>query len=346
MIVTGVHLLPDGRALVVGGSQSDGWNPACAVHATELWDPQTETWTTMASMERPRGYHATALLLPDGRLLVAGGENSDIGGGEPSAEIYSPPYLFRGARPEVDFAPGHIGYGDTFTVDSPDASSIDKVSIIRSSSVTHAFDENTRYLSLVFGAAGTALTVEAPAHGNLAPPGYYMLFLVNDQGLPSIAEWVKLGDCTATQNVESSCEDGVDNDCDTLPDAADTDCPSGLGEFAPAGAVPDGGRISGDPLLLAKAGQHQIKLEWGASCDEGDQDYAIYEGVIGEYGDHIPVVCSTNGATTWTFGRMGSHYYLVVPSNGLREGSYGVDHEGERPASTLGCLPQEIGACR
>lgn len=219
-------LLPDGTVLAVGGSVAGVSAPECAIHAAEFWDPDTEVWTTLASMERPRIYHSTALLLPDGRVLAAGGENS-VTGGEENAEIYSPPYLFKGPRPSVDSAPTEVSYGSKFRVDTQDPRSIVSVSFIRPGAVTHGFDGNQRFVPLDFRATGNHLRVTAPANANVAPPGQYMLFLVSSGGVPSEARFVGLDSaCTATEEPEFSCADGVDNDCDGLVDGNDPDCGS------------------------------------------------------------------------------------------------------------------------
>jgi len=187
-------MLPDGSVLATGGeSDKNGGNIANAVYAAELWSPQTQTWTTMASMHTPREYHGTALLLPDGRVLESG-MGADFGNvpDEKSAEFYSPPYLFKGARPTISQAPSQLQYGANFFVGTPDAASISKVVLIRTGAVTHFFDQNERYVPLAFQQTTGGLTVTAPANAYLAPPGYYMLFLVNSNGVPAIAPFVQL----------------------------------------------------------------------------------------------------------------------------------------------------------
>jgi hypothetical protein len=188
-------VLPDGTVLATGGeTDRNGGTIANAVYAAELWSPTTQTWTTMASMHTPREYHSTALLLPDGRVLQSG-MGSDFGNvpDEKSAEFYSPPYLFKGARPTISQAPAQISYNTNFFVGTPDAASITKVVLIRNGGVTHFFDQNTRYVPLTFSQASGGLTVIAPVDGRLAPPGYYMLFLVNSNGVPSVAPMVQVG---------------------------------------------------------------------------------------------------------------------------------------------------------
>jgi galactose oxidase-like protein len=186
--------LPDGNVLAVGGeSDKNGGTIANAVYAAELWSPQTQTWTTMAAMHTPREYHATAILLPDARVLVSG-MGADFGyvPDEKSAEFYSPPYLSKGARPTITQAPSQVSYGSNFFVATPDATSIAKAVLIRTGAVTHFFDQNTRYVPVVFQQATGGLTITAPASANFAPPGYYMLFLVNSAGVPSVAPLVQL----------------------------------------------------------------------------------------------------------------------------------------------------------
>jgi len=344
--------LPDGKVLAVGGAAGgNGWYPECGVHASEMWDPITTSWSVMVSQQRPREYHSIGLLLPDGRVLSAGGENLDIGG-EFNREIYSPPYLFKGARPTIEWAPGAIGYGGTFKVFvGGTGSNISSVALIRNSSVTHAFDQGQRYLPLPFSRNGSTLTVTAPAQANMAPPGYYMLFVVDSSGVPSIASFTLMGSCTAKEDSEISCTNGMDDDCDGLPDQADPNCGSPPLPFSPVGAVPDGGARPGEPLKIDKVPGDMLRLTWGAppccgNCPVEPLDYAVYEGTLGDWGSHVPIFCSTNWETTRTFGRGGDTYYLVVPHNELREGSYGFDSQGnERAQSSGACRPQEVQVC-
>jgi Domain of unknown function (DUF1929) len=109
-----------------------------------------------------------------------------------SAEIYSPPYLFNGARPTISAAPSTLQYAINFTVTTPDALQIASVALVRLGAVTHAFDQNQRYVPLTFQQATGGLTVQSPSSANLAPPGYYMLFLVNANGVPSVASMIKV----------------------------------------------------------------------------------------------------------------------------------------------------------
>jgi len=215
-------LLPDGQVLVTGGTSGPGFNnKTTPVYAAEIWNPATGVWTQVASMSAYRLYHATALLLPDGRVLVAGGGRQKAVGtawDRLDAEIYSPPYLFNSdgsaaVRPTITAAPSTVGYGATFDVETPDAATVAKVTWIRLGSVTHAFDQNQRFTSTRFSIPApdttvvldplTRLTdtlvtppplvrVTSPANPNLAPPGHYMLFILNARGVPSPAKIIRL----------------------------------------------------------------------------------------------------------------------------------------------------------
>jgi hypothetical protein len=140
-------------------------------------------------MRIPRLYHSTALLLPDGKVLVAGGGR--FGVNQFNAEVFSPPYLFKGPRPTITSAPATLQYGASFTVGTPNGASITKISLLRLGAVTHSFNFDQRFLQLTFQAASGGLSVRAPADANLAPPGYYLLFLVNSNGIPSVARIVQ-----------------------------------------------------------------------------------------------------------------------------------------------------------
>jgi hypothetical protein len=184
--------LPDGTVLATGGgTDKSGFNDNNAVLAPEDWNPGTGAWTTYAPMSAPRLYHSVAVLLPDGRVYVAGGGGDPGVTDQKSAQIFSPPYLFKGPRPTVSSAPSTLEYGSTAFVGTPDASSIARVSLIRTGSVTHAFDENARATQLSFSQTAGGINVTIPSNRNDIPPGYYMLFLVNQEGVPAVAPFVR-----------------------------------------------------------------------------------------------------------------------------------------------------------
>ena len=196
-------LMADGSVLVTGGTSGSGFNnQAGAVHQAELWNPTTESWRTMAPEGRHRVYHSAALLLPSGRVLSSGsGEGGGISyaNSELSAQVFFPPYLFNSggalaARPTITSAPARLSYGQAFTVQTPNAGSIKRGTLIRLSSVTHAFNASQLIYHLAFTApSSTSIRATGPANANLAPPGPYMLFLIDQSGVPSISKMVAIG---------------------------------------------------------------------------------------------------------------------------------------------------------
>ena len=186
-------VLPTGEVLATGGVAGTGFDDVTkGVHAAELWNPGTGQWTTLASNAVTRGYHGTSLLLPDGRVLNAGSGDGAGAPDERNAEFFSPPYLFRGAQPTITSAPSEVRYGSEFRIVTPDAGAITHVSLIRLGAVTHAFDQNQRFQRLSFTKDGTGLTVTAPTSPNRAPPGHYMVFILNQDDVPSIAKIVRI----------------------------------------------------------------------------------------------------------------------------------------------------------
>jgi Domain of unknown function (DUF1929)/Glyoxal oxidase N-terminus/Kelch motif len=193
--VNGV-LLPDGKVLFCSGIDGYKWDgaPPPALNA-ELFDPEAETWTVAAAMSVARQYHSISLLLADGRVLNTGSVGGPGGGTNlMSMELYSPPYLHRSPRPQVTASPSSVGYGAAFTVSSPDACRIDRVSLIRLTSITHHTNTDQRFLPLEFHRQGRCdLRITAPAEANVAPPGYYLLFVLDDCEVPSVGRSVRIG---------------------------------------------------------------------------------------------------------------------------------------------------------
>jgi len=186
-------LLPDGTVFAMGGTSGPGYDSTTPVLEAEVWNPTTKRFSTLAPMKRARLYHSVALLLPDATVMTAG---SGFGGSPDTTrqfnfEIFSPPYLNQsGSRPIINSAPSSVGYGATFYVAS--TSAVSKMSWIRLGAVTHGFDASQRINTLSFTATSGGFNVTAPANGNLAPPGHYMLFLLNAAGVPSIAKIIRL----------------------------------------------------------------------------------------------------------------------------------------------------------
>jgi hypothetical protein len=207
-------ILPDGTVLVTGGTRGGGapgtaqafndLDPGQPVHIAELWDPKTGQWTMLAAEQTDRCYHSTALLLPDGRVLSAGGGEFILNEGTPQqvannpqdthydAQVFSPPYLFKGPQPQITSAPDSVQYGDTFEIGTAQPEQIATISLISLSSVTHSFNAGQRINFLPAQVTGGSLTATAPPNANVCPPGHYMLFLVNLQGVPSVAEIIEV----------------------------------------------------------------------------------------------------------------------------------------------------------
>ncbi len=177
-------LLPDGNVFVCGGIQRTN-------SPSTMFNPQTNSWSPMAALPSVRDYHSVALLLPSGEVMMAGWNNTAI-------EVYSPPYLFRGARPAISSAPALVHHGQSFVIESPDAASIVKVVLVRPMAVTHETDTEQKVLEMPYihdHANPARLTLTAPHGGHphsLAQQGYYMMFAINNNGVPSVAKWIYL----------------------------------------------------------------------------------------------------------------------------------------------------------
>lgn len=210
-------ILPDGGVLALSGGDKDGVlvpGSEAAVRQPELFDGTR--WIPLAPAARDRTYHNSAVLLPDGSVLVGGhsplnaayggkGDNTyrDASGGmvannlkDPSFEIFFPPYLFRGPRPVIASAPASVAWGGSFPIATPDASRIRKVALVRLPSATHVTDADMRMVELAFTREGAGLLrAAAPPSGQVAPPGYYYLFVLQDSGqglTPSNARIVRV----------------------------------------------------------------------------------------------------------------------------------------------------------
>ncbi|MGH2917073.1 MAG: galactose oxidase-like domain-containing protein [Solirubrobacteraceae bacterium] len=223
-------LLPDGGMVVVGGGSGfrDDTRGEYYVRneappqlrQVELRGPGEKSWRLGAAQQEWRTYHSTAALLPDARIF-SGGDDFHEGPApfaplpdhvrRDSAEIYWPPYLFNGdscaPRPAIravgakappaakDGAPwASVGYGETFGIVSEHARARMQATLVAPSAVTHSFDMNQRVVPLRIASrvSGGGLNARAPANGAIAPPGWYMLFVVDADGTPSIARWVRV----------------------------------------------------------------------------------------------------------------------------------------------------------
>jgi len=178
--------VPDGSAYGIGGNstglRADGRRRA--MH----YDPQTGRWRNLAAQGTRRAYHSTALLLPDGRIMSAGDNAS--GGGRQRIDFFAPPYLFRGPRPKIAFAPQRLRYGARFAIRTGGARATRAV-LMAPGATTHANEMNARRVTLRVTRTRSGLTATAP-RASVAPPGYYMLFVMTRNGVPSVARWIRV----------------------------------------------------------------------------------------------------------------------------------------------------------
>jgi hypothetical protein len=238
-------ILADGSVLATGGmsrATSSTVDLNYPVFAAERWDPSTGTWTVLSSASRVREYHSSATLLPDGRVLTGGGGVCaacvNAGYLEKNVEYFEPPYLYKkdgsgqkATRPVISSAPATATYGEKFDVTSSQAGSIAKVGLVRLGAATHSQDQSQRYVPLTFDTSGSTITATAPANSNIAPAGYYMLFVTDNAGVPSVAKMIKLQQKPAVKGASS------DFNGDGFSDAVVADPNADPGGVADAGQV-------------------------------------------------------------------------------------------------------------
>ncbi len=276
-------VLADGRVLATGGSaQPNALNDVNT--SAELWNPSTGAWTVGASGQQPRLFNSTALLLPDATVLVAGG-------GAPgpltnlNAEIYYPPYLFDAngglaSRPTILMTPDVIRYGDSFLVET-DAQHARRVTLVRTGSVTHGVSADQRFLELQFQQGRDMLFVQAPNRATDAPPGYYLLFVIDERGVPSVGRIVRI--------------------------AGDTDVPVPAGPSGPIGSPegPISGAVGLDaniwpvtavPAVASAADTNAVEVgvKFRANVDGYVSGIRFYKGASNT-GTHVGNLWSANG---------------------------------------------------
>lgn len=191
-------VLADGTVLVTGGSRRhNAISTATAVRVAEIWDPVTGDWTFCAASSEPRGYRSTSILLPDATVWTGGGASSP-GVGSLTSEIFRPPYLFSPStglpapRPQIVSAPEEVAYDEAFQVQLGSSTTISRVTLVRLGSATHGINSDQRCLEVSFTQNGASLDLTSPISGNIAPPGAYMLFVLDGDGVPSVASMVRL----------------------------------------------------------------------------------------------------------------------------------------------------------
>ncbi|MFD8077733.1 galactose oxidase-like domain-containing protein [Streptomyces sp. NPDC059718] len=208
-------LLPDGKVLETGGALHNRADP---VHETSLFDPQTDTFHPVAADPQARGYHSSAFLLPDGRVMATG-DNPGNGTWNHNVSIYTPAYLFKGPRPQItSVTDDHWTYGSTqqITVDRP----ITKAELIRPAAVTHSSDPNQRLVDLPLTVNANTIDLNVTTNPNLAPPGWYMLFTTDANGVPSVAKWIHLDSAGTGPALRSTTQADADTPSPHIHDFA------------------------------------------------------------------------------------------------------------------------------
>jgi YVTN family beta-propeller protein len=196
-------VLPNGQVVVIGGATfAVGFSDNNSVLAPEIFDPVTETFAVLPPMSVPRNYHSIALLLPDGRVMSAGGGLcGNCAANHADVQLLSPPYLFNAdgtpaARPTITAAPSQANHGTSMNVTTD--SEVTSFALLRASSATHALNNDQRRLPLTFRSTGSnAYSVDVPSNPGWAVPGLYMLFAMNSAGVPSLARIVQVGGASA-----------------------------------------------------------------------------------------------------------------------------------------------------
>ncbi|MGW4896754.1 galactose oxidase-like domain-containing protein [Kitasatospora sp. NPDC004240] len=193
-------ILPDDTVFTTGGSADYRGKGRSDLLRAQVYHPDSNTFTTAAEPTVGRDYHSEALLLPDGRVVVLGSDplfadedDTAPASFEQRVEIYTPAYLFHGERPRLTGAPDTARLGGAVTVGAERPEAVATAKLIRPSSVTHATDVEQRSVALdVTGRTGNSVTLSLPTNADLLPPGWYMLFVTDGAGTPSVARWMRV----------------------------------------------------------------------------------------------------------------------------------------------------------
>lgn len=192
-------ILPDDTVLISGGSEDYRGRGASNILEARLYDAKSGDMRRVADPLVGRNYHSGSLLLPDGRVMFFGSDslyadeaNTKPGEFEQRIEIYTPPYLYRDARPSLSGGPKTVKRGGSATFSTQHASSIETARLIRPSASTHVTDVDQKSIALDLKTSGDKVTVTVPKNRNVVQSGWYMLFVTDDQGTPSKAQWVRV----------------------------------------------------------------------------------------------------------------------------------------------------------
>jgi fibronectin type 3 domain-containing protein len=270
-------ILPNGKCAIFAGYAPDqGGTTGNYTNTPEIFDPVTESWTDLATATVQRGYHGLALLLPDGRVWTASdtASRTDF---ELRTEIFSPDYYFQ-TRPTISGSPTVGNYGGTISIPTPNAPNITMVSLVRLMATTHHYDANARLLwHQIVSSNSNSVTVSAPLNANLAPPGYYMLHILNSANVPSVASIIRI----------------------------------------PGTAVPDTtppAQVIG--LTVTPISSTQLNLSWTANTEPDLNHYNVYRGTTAGFtvtpGTTVPTATPTSNSFSNSGLTASTTYYYKV----------------------------------
>ena len=305
-------VLPDGRVMVIGGTTAAKlFDDEGSILQPEIWDPETGQWTPVNSLTIPRNYHSTALLMKDGRVFTGGGGAcGDCDANHKDAQFYSPDYLFNSdgtvaSRPEIIQAPLQVSAGTMMAISA--SVNVAEFNMIRLQGTTHSINTDQRFVPLQSGGLNGEYFVEVNPNPNVMIPGYYWLFAVDENGVPSegfTIQVVREGDMLDSDGdgiVDSEDPfpndptEWVDSDGDGTGDNSDL-YPNDPNEWADI----DGDGIGdnsdpdrdGDGVSNQEDAFPNDPIEWADSDGDGVGDNAdVFPNDPNQWGD---------GATEWT----------------------------------------------
>ncbi len=337
--------LPDGKLICFGGTNVQN-ELSTAHYNAEIFDPVARNWTVVGGMTVPKLYHSAGILLPDGRVWLTGNSISKSNW-ELRSEYYVPSY-YNATRPTISSDPAVGNYGETINIPTPDAASIEKVSLIRLSTFTHGFDSELRFIWLQIQSKGSNnVTVSAPLNGKIAPPGYYMIHVLNSAGVPSTARIIKIPG-TASPPPGDTTSPSVN--IATPADGGTISGPSTGVTIEVTGIASDESGGSGIQNVQVKVGSNPFKLAT-ATGPGGSGDWSTWSAsdVVTSEGSVIITARATDNAgnitedtntVTVSFGSGYTAIYSQAGTNSyivLRSGTGGYHRCGEimTSASTL-----------
>jgi spore maturation protein SpmB len=348
-------ILPNGKVLAIGGSVNDEDTTTASLNA-DLYDPISNTFSSAGANAYPRLYHSVALLLPDATVWFAGG-NPSRGSYVQQMEIYKPAYLFNpdgtlATRPSITSAPSSVSYGENFTVNTPD--NIASVVLVRNGTVTHAFGMDQREVGLSFTAGSGSLTVTAPPNGNIAPPGYYMLFLLNQSGVPSAASFIQITNAPPTPDFSvaatpSSQNVSQGNSTSYTVNVTPSNGFTGSVSFSASG-LPSGATASFSPTSVSGSGSSTMTVN-ASSSTAADTYPLTITATSGSLTHTAPVnltvtipdfsVTATPSSQTVAPGKSTSYTVNVTPSGGFT-GSVSFSVTGLPSGATSSFVPTSV----